>query len=139
FKGGYQENGRPVASETIVATTDDPTVAKRLAELLGGDIEELDVDRGDDHRIVTEATSVDLIVDGPAALSSRFALEARLAVESEPRGQRVGAVHEARLAVESEPRGRPRRAVLAVRSLRPGGPRVRHGRNQDHRGRGLHG
>jgi len=74
FKGGYQENGRPVASETIVATTDDPTVAERLAELLGGDIEELDVDRGDDHRIVTESTSVEMIVDGPDALSSRFAL-----------------------------------------------------------------
>lgn len=74
LKGGYQENGAPVASETIVMTTDDPTVAARLSEIFGGEVEELDVDRGDDHRVVSESASVDLIVDSPEALSSRFAL-----------------------------------------------------------------
>ena len=74
LRGGYQENGVPVASETVVMTTDDPTVAAALSEKFGGVVEELDVDRGDDHRLVSEATSVDLLVDSPDDLSARFSL-----------------------------------------------------------------
>lgn len=74
LKGGFQENGAPVASKTIVLTTDDPTVANSFAETFGGEVEELDVDRGHDHRVVSTSSSVRLLVDSPEALTSRFAM-----------------------------------------------------------------
>lgn len=74
IKGGYSENGQPVASSTIVFTTDDPEVATATAEAFGGEVQELDVDRGDDHRVVSDVTTVKLTLDNPQALRTRFAL-----------------------------------------------------------------
>ena len=74
LKGGYQEDGLPVATETIVVTTDDPAVAERASELFGGEVVELDVERGHDHRVVTDAREIRLLVDSPEDFRARFAL-----------------------------------------------------------------
>lgn len=74
LKGGYQEDGLPVATETIVVTTDDPAVAERASELFGGDVVELDVDKGHDHRVVTDQSEIKLLVSSTRDFSTRFAL-----------------------------------------------------------------
>ncbi|PXY20865.1 hypothetical protein [Prauserella muralis] len=73
IKGGYQEDNRPVASTTLVFTTDDPTVASAIAERFGGEVEELEVDKGDDHRIVSDTSEVELLVHQVSDLRARFA------------------------------------------------------------------
>lgn len=74
IKGGYVANGAPVASETLIFTSDDHDVIAPLAEKFGGDVEELEVERGDHLRIISDSSSVTLVLDSPKALQSRFAL-----------------------------------------------------------------
>lgn len=64
LRSGYQVNGRPAALEAWRVTTGDPDVASAVAELYGGDPQEWDASGEDGIEVFTEATSVDVIVDG---------------------------------------------------------------------------
>jgi hypothetical protein len=74
IKGGYSDNGVPVASTTIVFTSDDSDVVAALAAKFGGDVEELNVEKGNPFRLVSEATELELLLDNSGGLSARFAL-----------------------------------------------------------------
>ncbi|QUH01432.1 hypothetical protein HUO13_11980 [Saccharopolyspora erythraea] len=74
LRGGLVANGQPVALSTWAFTTEDPTIAPTFAEKFGGEVEVLDVEKGDDQRIVTETASVDVLIDGPKSLSTVMVL-----------------------------------------------------------------
>lgn len=74
LKGGLLVNNRPVALSTWAFTTDESETADYLAQTFGGEIEVLDVEKGDDQQIVTEAASIDVLLSGPKALSSVMVL-----------------------------------------------------------------
>lgn len=74
LKSGIQVNNAPVALDNWGFTTDDPSVAEVIAQRYGGDIEELDVEKGDDHRVLSTVNTLDVLVAGPDALRSRMIL-----------------------------------------------------------------
>lgn len=74
LKGGLLVNGRPQALSTWAFSTDEKRTAETLADQFGGEIEVLDVEKGDDHQIVTEVASIDVLFEGPKALSSVMVL-----------------------------------------------------------------
>ena len=74
LKSGIQVNNAPVALDNWGFTTDDPEVADEIAERFGGEVEELDVAKGDDHRVISETNTLDVLVSGQDALRSRMVL-----------------------------------------------------------------
>lgn len=74
IKGGYVAANRPVASETLIFTSDDMDVITPLAEKFGGEVEELQVERGDPYRVISDASELVLTLTAAGSLRSRFAL-----------------------------------------------------------------
>lgn len=74
LKGGIQVNNRPQALSTWAFSTDENKTAESLSGLFGGEIEVLDVDKGDDRQIVSETNSVDVLISGPKALTTQMVL-----------------------------------------------------------------
>lgn len=74
IRGGYQENDLPVATETLTFLSDDPDVTDALIAVFGGEVEELDVEKGFDRRIVSDTSEVVLLLDSPESLRSQFVL-----------------------------------------------------------------
>lgn len=72
LKGGFMIGTRPVASETWLFTTDDEDVSTELIGLYGGEVEVLDVERGDDHRLITEVSEIKVTLDSPGDLVTRM-------------------------------------------------------------------
>ncbi|WP_189056036.1 recombination directionality factor [Longimycelium tulufanense] len=68
---GMMQGRRPVALSTFRFCSDDPAVTDRVAELYGGTPE--DYDENTSH-VITDAVTVDAIVDGPDALRSSLIL-----------------------------------------------------------------
>lgn len=77
LRSGYQVNGRPAALEAWRVTTGDPEVTKRVADLYGGEPQEWDATGEDNIEVFTEATSLNVIIDGPDALRQRLILWGR--------------------------------------------------------------
>ena len=79
FRSGYQVNNRPVALQAWRVTTGDPHVAEVVAGLLGSEngAETWDTSGEDNLEIFTDADSVDIIIDAPAALRSEMVLWGR--------------------------------------------------------------
>lgn len=74
LKSGIQENNTPRALDEWGFTTDDPAVIKTLAKMYGGEIEELDVEKGDDLRVLSETKTLDVLVADAGALRSKMIL-----------------------------------------------------------------
>lgn len=74
LKSGIQVNKAPMALENWGFTTGDPEVADEIAERFGGEIEELDVDKGDDLRVLSTVNTLNVLVSGVDALRSRMVL-----------------------------------------------------------------
>lgn len=74
LRGGIVANGNPQALDTWAFTTDDPTIVSEFAERFGGEVEVLDVEKGDDQRVISETASLDILIEGPKALSSVMVL-----------------------------------------------------------------
>ena len=73
---GYRNRNKLVSLDEWRFTSDDPAVIERVAELYGGDPQEIEVgDEGDiRHEVFTEATSLDIILDSADNVSSEFVL-----------------------------------------------------------------
>jgi len=64
LRSGMQKDGRPVSLATWRFTTGDPDVAAKLAELYGGDVSSWETTTEENLQVITEAKSIDIIVDG---------------------------------------------------------------------------
>lgn len=74
LKGGLMVNGQPQALDTWAFTTDEPATATYLSETYGGEIEVLDVEKGDDQQIVSTSTSVEILITSAKALTTTMVL-----------------------------------------------------------------
>ena len=77
FRSGYQTaDKRPVALTEFRITTGDPEVAAQVAEVLGAkeDPKKWDTTTDETFEVFTEASSVDVIVDGTGAIRATLVL-----------------------------------------------------------------
>lgn len=81
FRSGYVSNDRPVAVTEWRATTGDPEVAAKLAELLDGEApQNWDAHGEDNIEVFGKEKSVEVILEGPRALRQAMALYGRKGV-----------------------------------------------------------
>jgi hypothetical protein len=78
--GGMMTKTKPLSLSQWRFTSDDPDVAARIAELFGGQPEEWETEKSNNLQVLTESTSIDLILDDPSALRSRMVLWGRKGV-----------------------------------------------------------
>ncbi|MFD8595401.1 hypothetical protein ACFV1L_10405 [Kitasatospora sp. NPDC059646] len=71
---GTGRSARPESLSEWRVTTGDPAVASRVAELLGGTAEEWDTESEDSLEILTDAASVEIVIDGANAVQSDMRL-----------------------------------------------------------------
>lgn len=74
LRGGLMVNGQPQALNTWAFTTSEPETAAYFADTYGGEIEVLDVEKGDDQLVVTETASVDVLITSAKALKTTMVL-----------------------------------------------------------------
>lgn len=74
FHGGYLHGKTPKSLDQWRVVSDDPNVIARIADLYGGEPQE--VGEGDDlkHEVFTNAESVNIIIESPEAVSCEFIL-----------------------------------------------------------------
>lgn len=77
LRAGYVNNGRPVSLDEWRFTSDDPEVAEKIADLYGGDVNELtktkqNGDEVKEYEVFTKAKSLNVILDGEESISSEF-------------------------------------------------------------------
>lgn len=77
LRAGYVNNGRPVSLDEWRFTSDDPEVAEAIADLYGGDVNELtktkqNGDEVKEYEVFTKAKSLDIILEGEESISSEF-------------------------------------------------------------------
>lgn len=84
FRSGYQDGRKPVALQRWRVTTGDPSLADKLADLLGVDDEmcpdgpqEWDTDSEDVLEVFTSSAALEIILDGPGAVRSEMVLWGR--------------------------------------------------------------
>lgn len=72
--GGYLNGRKPVSLDEWRITSDDPEVADKVAELFGGQPQE--IENGDNvlYEVFTEAKDIDIIIESSEAVSSEFVL-----------------------------------------------------------------
>lgn len=98
--GGMMTKTKPLSLSEWRFTSDDPDVAARVASLFGGQVEEWDTEKANNLQVLSDAASVDLILDSPDDLRSRMVLWGRKGVihacdglyfvDGEDRGQPCG-------------------------------------------------
>lgn len=72
FHGGYVLNRKPKSLDEWRVTSDDPNVVRDIAELFGGEPQQIDGDKAPVHEVFTKAASVDIIIENADAISSEF-------------------------------------------------------------------
>ncbi len=77
LSAGYVNNGRPVSLDEWRFVSDDAEVAQKAADLFGGDVQEITKTKrnGDElieYEVFTKAKSLDIVIDGPDAVSAEF-------------------------------------------------------------------
>lgn len=77
FRSGMVANGRPVALQTFRVTTGDMDVANKIADLYGGEPEEWETKSDEFLHVVTDASSVNIILDAPESISAKMTLWGR--------------------------------------------------------------
>lgn len=74
FRSGMMDGKQPVSLDTWRVTTGDPEVAETIAATLGGTPQEWETTGEDSTEIVTDASTVRVIIDGPEAIESDLKL-----------------------------------------------------------------
>ncbi|MFF4495519.1 hypothetical protein [Streptomyces sp. NPDC001546] len=77
FRSGMVVNKKPVSLATWRVTTGDPTVADAVAQLLGGSAEEYDPTKEQNLHVLTDATTVEVVIDGSRAIEDKLILWGR--------------------------------------------------------------
>lgn len=77
LRSGMVANGRPVALTTFRLTTGDKDVANKIADLYGGEPEEWETKSDEFWQVITDVSSVDVIIDSPDAVSAKMTLWGR--------------------------------------------------------------
>ncbi len=77
LSAGYVNNGRPVSLDEWRFVSDDKEVIETLADLYGGDVNEITKTKRDDTEVIeyevfTKAKSLPIIMEGEDAISSEF-------------------------------------------------------------------
>lgn len=77
--GGYLNGRTPVSLDQWRITSDDPTVADKVAELFGGTPQAIDGSKEGSvlHEVFTEAASINVILEDPDAIGTEFVLWGR--------------------------------------------------------------
>ena len=68
IRTGMQRNKKPVSLSAWRFTTDDPRTAEALAELYGGKAEEFDPSKDQNWHVLSDAASVEVVINGSAAV-----------------------------------------------------------------------
>ncbi|WP_282203919.1 recombination directionality factor [Kitasatospora fiedleri] len=71
---GTGRSARPESLNEWRVTTGDPAVAARVAEILGGEVANWDTESEDNLEILTTSPSVEVVIDGSAAIQSDMRL-----------------------------------------------------------------
>lgn len=74
LKGGLMVNGQPQALSTWAFSTDESATSSYFAETYGGEVEVLDVEKGDDQLVVTETSSVEVLITSAKSLTTVMVL-----------------------------------------------------------------
>jgi hypothetical protein len=74
FRSGMQVDRKPVSLAHWRVLTDDPIVAEGIAELLGGRAEEYDPTKDMNLHVMTEADSVEIVINGSKAIEDKLIL-----------------------------------------------------------------
>lgn len=77
FRSGMQVDGKPVSLSEWRVTSGDPEVAASVAQLLGGTPAEWETSKEDHLEVLTNATAVQIVIDGPQAIRDRLILWGR--------------------------------------------------------------
>jgi len=74
FRSGRMVDNRPESLSEWRITTGDPAVAEAVAGMFGGHPEEWETTKEDALEVMTNASSVPIVIDGPDALKARMVL-----------------------------------------------------------------
>ncbi|NYI06084.1 hypothetical protein [Allostreptomyces psammosilenae] len=77
FRTGMQVGRKPVSLAKWRVVTGDPVVAESIGELLGGQPEEYDPTKKEHLHVLTDASSVEIVVDGSSAIEDKLILWGR--------------------------------------------------------------
>ncbi|MCX5153712.1 hypothetical protein OG914_06765 [Streptomyces sp. NBC_00291] len=77
FRSGMVVNKKPISLPAWRVVTGDPLVADAVAQLLGGTVEEYDSTKEANLHILTEAESVEVVIDGSKAVDDKLILWGR--------------------------------------------------------------
>ena len=77
FRSGMSVNGRPVATKDFRVTVGDKDIADKIADLYGGEPQEWDTKTTEFLEVMTEVSEVEIILDGPEAVSTKMTLWGR--------------------------------------------------------------
>lgn len=78
FRSGMtDEGGKPMSLSEWRVTTGDPEVADAVAQLYGGKAEEWETSKEDFLQVLTNASAVQVVIDGPKAIRSALILWGR--------------------------------------------------------------
>lgn len=77
FRSGRMANNRPQSLADWRVTTGDPEVAKAIGLLMGGSPNEWETSKDDSLEVLTNASSVSIVIDGPKAINARMILWGR--------------------------------------------------------------
>lgn len=79
FHGGFlNERGKPVSLDKWRFTSDDPAVIDQLAELFGGEPQQIENSKGDAlSELFSEQASIPILLEGPDAVGCEFVLWSR--------------------------------------------------------------
>ncbi|WP_327254097.1 hypothetical protein [Streptomyces sp. NBC_01244] len=77
FRSGMVVNKKPVSLAKWRVTTGDPTVADAVAQLLGGSAEEYDPTKEQNLHVLTDADTVEVVIDGSRAIEDKLILWGR--------------------------------------------------------------
>jgi len=74
FRSGMQVDRKPVSLAHWRVLTDDPSVAQGIAELMGGTPDEYDPTKDMNLHVLTESTSVEIVINGSKAIEDKLIL-----------------------------------------------------------------
>ncbi|MGW1828856.1 recombination directionality factor [Streptomyces tubercidicus] len=74
FRSGRLVGKQPESLNEWRVTTGDPTTAARVAELMGGVAEEWDTDKEDNLEVLTNASSVDIVIENSSKIDASMKL-----------------------------------------------------------------
>jgi hypothetical protein len=77
FRSGRMANNRPQSLADWRVTSGDPEVAKAIALLMGGTVDEWETSKEDFLEVLTDTNTVQVVIDGTKAINARMILWGR--------------------------------------------------------------